>query len=445
MTLPLFVHRPEIQTRLQKFSLISLTIYVLCSLTGMAPMNLSFGLVFLAFLFGVMCSKQLTDTTLNSSIAASPLLSQSLRSYRFWGWALFFACSLSLLVAQIWPYAYAGHNPEITLHGYNKIWYLLVPFVLFKAFSFATIESNADSHFLMLLKTWWWTTCALGLMAVIQFNTGWPYAQPIPPNIGHYHAILLFGHHLSTASIIPFPTFTALAIAIGAYVRNKEVKKLELSAGLIGILILFLSYARTAWLSIPIALLIIAARSLSKKQLKIALISLFVILILVLQAHTVQERLYNGMGIHERFELWVANIDYFKHRPLTGIGWLKTQEMSEYYFRQIDPLYYGSHFWGHAHNNFFEMLGGTGLIGVFAFLGWTLFTFRLALRTAKQAESLGLFYYSDLAWGLFTALVLLHFNGLTNVTFWEGKVMHQQMLAVGFLFIIQKLLIRKKA
>ena len=142
------------------------------------------------------------------------------------------------------------------------------------------------------------------------------------------------------------------------------------------------------------------------------------------------------MGISERLELWKANIDYFKHRPFTGIGWLKTQEMSEFYFKELSPDHYKDYFWGQAHSNFFEMLGGTGLIGLIAFLGWSLFTFRLAARTSRLAAVFHQYYWSDFSWGLFVALILLHFNGLTNVTFWEGKVMHQQMLAVGMLLMV---------
>jgi hypothetical protein len=85
------------------------------------------------------------------------------------------------------------------------------------------------------------------------------------------------------------------------------------------------------------------------------------------------------------------------------------------------------------------MLGGTGLIGTAAFLIWTAFTFQLALRTAKKAENAGEHRLSDLAYGIFTALILLHVNGMTNVTFWEGKVMHQQMLGVSILLLIDLL------
>jgi len=146
------------------------------------------------------------------------------------------------------------------------------------------------------------------------------------------------------------------------------------------------------------------------------------------------------MGIRDRILLWEANLDYFKHRPLTGIGWLKTQEMSEFYFKEKDPENYKSYFWGHAHNNFFEMLGGTGVLGTLAFLIWSVFTLRFAHRTRIMSDEIRNPFLSDLSSGILAGLILLHFNGLTNVTFWEGKVMHQQMFAIGLLFMIQILI-----
>jgi O-antigen ligase len=143
------------------------------------------------------------------------------------------------------------------------------------------------------------------------------------------------------------------------------------------------------------------------------------------------------MGIQDRLRLWEANLDYFKHRPITGIGWLKTQEMSGFYFQEKHPENYKEYFWVHAHNNFFEMLGGTGILGTIAFLLWSIFTIRFALQTRNLAEDAKNYFLSDLASGITVALLLLHFNGLTNVTFWEGKVMHQQMFAIGLLFMIQ--------
>jgi len=168
--------------------------------------------------------------------------------------------------------------------------------------------------------------------------------------------------------------------------------------GIAGILVLFLSYARTGWLAILLGMAILFqkyfGRHLTRKQWIASVVGMLFFLSVFSQTPLVKERIQRMMGVNERFLLWKANFDFFVHRPLTGIGWLKTQEMSKYYFKSIDPENYEHYFMGHAHSNF--------------------------------------------------SLILLHFNGLTNVTFWEGKVMHQQMIAIGFLLILDRLYLKSK-
>ena len=411
-----------------------LPLYAICSMTAMAGMNLSFLALVLAWLTSFALSKKLET----ASLPRTSEFAIEWKSYQFWAWALFIACIISLVVAKVWPHLYAGHAPDVTVHGFLKIWYLVIPAILLSFYERICLgpEGLRFEWLKKVLIAWWWMTLALGVMAAIQFNIGWPLLQVIPTNPTHYHAILMFGHHLSTSSILIFPAFTALAVALGAYTRNRSLLRFELVAGLTGILILFLSYARTAWIAIPIGIVLLFVRYFNRRQLISSLLVFFTLIAAFSQTPAMKERIRNGMGISERLELWKANIDYFKQRPLTGIGWLKTQEMSEFYFKEISPDHYKDYFWGHAHSNLFEMLGGTGILGLLAFLGWSFFTLRLALRTRRYTIQAGDHYWADFAWGIFVALLLLHFNGLTNVTFWEGKVMHQQMFAVALLLMI---------
>jgi O-antigen ligase len=412
---------------MMQFGISILALYSLFSLTSMAGMNLGFGLVFLVFLTAVF---QLKKRAFNE-LCAIP----DFKNYLYTGGGLFFTCLLSLSMAKLYPYSYAGHAPEITLHGFLKIWYLICPLVLAVSFSAQAFDREVNLKF--ILRTWWSFTLLLLGVGLIQFKTGWIHEQIIPTNPSFHHVTLFFGHHLSTSSIIIFPTFTALALVMGRKKRNLPLPKLETATALAGLSILFLSYARTAWLAIPIGIILVLARNLKPKHFAGSLLGLALMIGLGSQTPAMKERIQNSMGIQDRFRLWEANLDYFSHRPITGIGWLKTQEMSGFYFKEKDPEHYQSYFWGHAHNNLFEMLGGTGLLGTLAFLAWSLFTFSFALRTRKLAQEQGHPFFEDFSHGVFVALVLLHFNGLTNVTFWEGKVMHQQMLAIGILFMIR--------
>jgi O-antigen ligase len=404
-----------------------LALYSLMSLTSMAGMNLGFGAVFIVFMIAV--SRKPGDAFRGFSAVPESKL------YLKTGAALFVTCLLSLAVAKLLPYSYAGHDPEITVHGFLKIWYLLCPLILTVAFSAQAFDPRENLAF--VLRVWWTTLLLLFPIGLIQFKTGWIHFQPIPTNPGFHHVTLFFGHHLSAASILIFPTFTAMAVTMGRLKRKAPLPLLETGTALAGITLLFLSYARTAWIAIPLGIVLIFARNLRPRHFAASIVALALVLGTASQTPAMKERIRNSMGIQDRFRLWEANLDYFKHRPLTGIGWLKTQEMSEFYFKQKDPAHYKSYFWGHAHNNVFEMMGGTGVSGTLAFFAWSLFTFGFALRTRSAARNRNQPFLEDVSHGVFTALILLHFNGMTNVTFWEGKVMHQQMFAVGILFMIR--------
>jgi O-antigen ligase len=408
----------------------ALVLYAVGSLTAMAPMNISFACVALAWVY-VLSKKQMGSPDDETKNTVS----------RYFKYTVFLsiACTISIAASYFWPYAYAGHNPSVNFHSFWKLWHLYTPFVLLSVFSYAF--EHAQFRLSQFIQASWLGLCVLSIVAIIQFFTGWPHAQIVPTSPQFFHATLFFGHHLSTASIIIFPCFMALAVALGRKKIKPEnhflIKNLDAFAALAGVLILYFSFARTAWLTLPMGLALVFSKSFDKKKWIISGITILLLAFALSFSTAVQDRLSpKAGGVADRLQLWSINIDYFSHRPLTGIGFLKTNEMSEFYFKEHFPDSYRSKFWGHAHSNYFEMLGGTGLLGMIAYLAWVIFTVRCAYQISVRAKNTGFYFHSDLAWGIWAALIVLHINGLTNVNFWEGKVLHQHLLAIGILLMI---------
>lgn len=440
----------NLKSATSKLLAVSLPLYAVLSLTAMAPMNLAIGLVVIAWLMSLL---------LKMSASSAPVLQSSdllnLKSeYIYFVSILSIACLISLAASAFWPLTYFGHAPTADFHVPQKLVHFLFPFFLLGVFVVQLKDQENTyeryfSKFSWLVRVWIFSLIPLGCLAVVQFFTGIIKDQIIPSSPQYYHATLMFGHHLSTASIIIFPTFVATAMALGEWLRNKRILKIELVASLSGILILFLSFARTAWLTLPIGILLIlyfGMKGLSiKKKNVLATLFLFVLfLFAAVKSTIVQDRILKLIGIQERLELWKANINYFEHRPLTGIGFLKTQEMSEFYFKENFPNAYQHMQWGHAHSNFFEMLGGAGILGLLAFIAWIGFSLYLAFQTAERARNAKEFGLADVSLGVAVALILMHINGLTQVNFWEGKVFHQQMFATALLLMIRFLLVKKQ-
>jgi O-antigen ligase len=138
-------------------------------------------------------------------------------------------------------------------------------------------------------------------------------------------------------------------------------------------------------------------------------------LILVFLLPPVTRRITEFRGILTREELWTANLDFFKARPLTGVGWHHNIELSGYYLMEKHQI--TQVFSGHAHNNLLDMLGGTGLLGTVAWIAWCVLAFAMLIPLARNGEGF--------ARGLFCAWIVFQLNGLTQVNFWEAKVLHQ--------------------
>jgi O-antigen ligase len=133
------------------------------------------------------------------------------------------------------------------------------------------------------------------------------------------------------------------------------------------------------------------------------------------------------MGIGERTTLWSANFEFLKSRPFFGIGFGRTGDHAALYLKAMHPEK-KDFFVGHAHNVFLEMLSSVGVIGFIAWMVWVL---------ARMRESYRLTFPSP---GVFCAWIVFLINGLTQVNFWEGKVLHMViwMSALGLSLTVKK-------
>ena len=260
-----------------------------------------------------------------------------------------------------------------------------------------------------------------GVMSIIgigQFFTGWPVTQPIPGLPGRFHVTGFPGFHLSFASIAIFPFFVALSEAFTGRILPRAHAAAIAALGLTAI---FGTYSRQVWLSLPIGLFLFAVLRLPRRKAFLAVILGAIGIFVLFQIPAVRDRAMNGMGIQERFGLWRINFEFFKMRPFTGVGWHHNLQLSGAYYRQFHPEI-ASPFVGHAHSNLFEFLGGLGGIGLAAYLFWTLTTLSQAIRVGG---ALGAAFFS--AWLVF------HLNGLTQVNLWESKVLHSMMASIAMI------------
>lgn len=185
---------------------------------------------------------------------------------------------------------------------------------------------------------------------------------------------------------------------------------------------LYFSYTRGAWLGLLIALPFLFNKWKLKK-----LIALFALLGCLGAAFYLSagKKVIRPKSEAERISQWRAALAAFEERPLLGYGYLNFESHSVALKKRYG---YGStNFASHAHNNFLEILGSTGVMGFIAFLMWIFFWFTENFRKESLISSLAIpFLIVFLVGGLTQSTITLGINLFFIMAGWsistaEGK------------------------
>jgi O-antigen ligase len=401
---------------------IAFCVYAASTLISQAVMSLAAGLLGLALALDFAFNRGEHVVSHHH-----PWRRPAVRAYSFASLGLCAAIAISLLVAQWAP---MGWNDRF-LHtdfwiNFAKSWYFAWALVLW-----AGLRRLSEKGRALVLRTWLLTLAVVSIIGVIQYYTGWPRAQAIPFNEGRFHSTLFLGHHLSVASILIFPFFASLDILKTGARSGVLPPWLATACAILGFAALFLSYSRMLWIALPFGLVVWALRALPRQKAVAAVCVLVLGVLGATQIPVVNRRIQDSMGaqaigVSERERLWSANFEFLRLRPLTGTGFRLNNEASGLYLESLPD--HGYVFTGHAHNNLIEMLGGTGALGALTWLAWCLVVTWLMVRALRTDGGRP----QGIAWGLLCAWIVFQLNGLTQVNFWEGKVMHQMIWAVAW-------------
>lgn len=327
--------------------------------------------------------------------------------------AVVFSCVISLAAAAAYPVTWQSGVNYPHFKDIFKVWYLFWPFILVYGISKISSESRAK-----ILNTWIIAFVALSVIGVIQYFTGWPRQVLIPfrapEDSPRYHAVLFLGQHLSVASILIFPYFFALEALVNKNLSSRlKLPKALLAVGVFfGTVTLYFTFSRTLWVALPVGVFVWMILQLKRKKKILLVMAASVLALLMYQVPLVRERLTMPHGIPERQILWRANFEFFLKRPLTGVGFGQTISNSAFYIQDTHPTYERP-LVSHAHNVFLEVLASTGIIG---FASWLFYVGLLIYFSWRRGWK-----------GLSAAWIVFLLNGLTQVNFWESKVLHQIM------------------
>lgn len=227
-----------------------------------------------------------------------------------------------------------------------------------------------------------------------------------------------------------------LLIFVGAFLMSlsqswRQKSHVQLSALiLLGCLAILLSFTRGAWLGIFVAVLVMSGFLKPKWFLVVVSASLVLCFGLLMVWPTVQDRAmaaFTGEG--ERQMIWQANWAMFLDHPWFGVGYGENPNLvMEYYQR----LHLDSAFVSHAHNQYLQMLVGTGVFGFAAYLGFWIFVFRWALQSFRQVDHRQVMRAGVLL-GVIGVMVCFFFGGLTESNLEHSKIRYTLALVLGLL------------
>ena len=183
---------------------------------------------------------------------------------------------------------------------------------------------------------------------------------------------------------------------------------------------LLFSLTRGVWLAYAVVLGMLGVIKGSKGLVTVSACALLIALSLLNADPGVRERAQRVFDLEanlNRSQIWQANLDMIKERPLFGWGYGNYKKFREPYYQRYPAA--DTH--AHAHNNFLQVWVDGGLVGLLAFLflfwvilhaGWR--TYRSLSAEAEPVRSLVL--------GGTLSIFGFLLGGLTQYNFGDAEV-----------------------
>ncbi|MES3037776.1 MAG: O-antigen ligase family protein [Bdellovibrionota bacterium] len=328
-------------------------------------------------------------------------------NFRAWSkstWALVafsFVLILSVLV-----------NREIMVEGFKpiaKVKYFLLflltiaPLAFYREKVFTKRNIKFLTYGLLLSAT------VAAISGMIAMNTGFNFLRQkeasIDRNAGLFGMLMTYAHAGALLQVL----------LTGLLIYRDEVKelisiKIVAAVWIINLLSLYLTYTRGAWIAFAVAIPFFFFLR-KKKEFFVTIAGIAVIGTLVWFSvpkvrETFTERQVQSDDV--RIGLWKAALKAFEERPILGMGFHNFEPLSvpikEKYQISTDGIY------GHAHNNYLEVLAVSGLLGIIAFTAWQL----LWLWECVKRNDL-------IARLCFPFIIAFMAGGLTQVTVFDGE------------------------
>ena len=310
-----------------------------------------------------------------------------------------------------------------SLAGYRKLWLVSALFV-----AAMLIEQPRDLE--RCIKLLVISASAVAAYGIVQHYTGIDLNKQLrgkPPSLdpfwfGRDEGWRTKGFHpsgITFAHSLLFPlTFVTVWLS-SARLALRQRLLLVLGWGLMVFALLF-SLTRGVWLAYLVVLLLLGVIRGGKTLVRVTGGVVILGIFLFAAGAGVRERLqstFNFVQNLPRSQIWQANLDMIKERPLLGWGYGNYRTFRDPFYERHPEANHT----GHAHNTFLQVAVDSGLIGLAAFLYFFWSLLRLGWETYQRLspdnEPL-----RSLVLGAFLSIVGFLVGGLTQYNFGDAEV-----------------------
>lgn len=241
---------------------------------------------------------------------------------------------------------------------------------------------------------------------------------------GLFHNPMFFAQNLGPLLLV--------LINVGFYLINKEIKEkkliiITLTTLVIGLALLLLTQTRGVWLGFSFAILVNLLFLRNKIALKAVVILVLSGLLVITFSQKMRDRITmqgkdNGYSKAVRPIIWKGNLELFKQHPVFGIGhsinnllFFETLNENEKFVVNAEPGLNKAH----AHNQYIQVLAGTGVLGLFAYLSFLVVILGYAFKAVKKYQKTSFEFF--LSTGLMTGLICFLVASATECNFSISK------------------------
>lgn len=291
----------------------------------------------------------------------------------------------------------------------------------------------------------WIAFSAASLWAIAIFFLGYDPLHPGQPMDAFADGTVRTGGFLQQAIVFAQLYGLWLVIPIGILARElPQFRGLRahpvraailLDAILWGSLAILLSFTRGIWLAVPLAtLVLLLIRRWTWAAMMTGLGGAGVVTLMQLWP-ALNDRVLQAFqgGDSERLWIWKANLQMWMERPLFGVGYNHNVQLLPEFYRQIGAP--EGLLVSHAHNEYLQILVGTGVAGLLAyaaFWGMALYRgFRCYRRNRESSEA------SGFALGITGAICVFLFGGAFESNFEHAKIRLTLALVMALLIWLE--------